>query len=335
MTGMERNSDVVLMASYAPLFANVHYKKWNPDLIDFDSSRAYGIPSYYVQQMFSANRGDVVLPVTVTSATLTPVARSGAIGVGTWRTQAEFKDIKVTRGDETLFTSDFSNGTQGWRRHGGDWAVEAGALQQKLMAENVRAFAGDKNWSDYTYSLKARKLGGAEGFLISFLVKDEEAKAWWNIGGWGNVRHGLEMEGIAGDDVPGSIETGRWYDIRIEVKGANVKCFLDGKLIHDVSYQATQLLYAVASLAKRANEVILKVVNVSVTDLETDLRLEGGNIRPNATAIVLASDKPEDENTLDQPTRVKPVTSKLSNAGAAFQRTFPANSVTVLRFKLR
>ena len=56
----------------------------------------------------------------------------------------------------------------------------------------MRAFAGDKNWRDYTYSLKARKLGGAEGFLIPFLVRDDEAKAWWNIGGWGNIRHAIE-----------------------------------------------------------------------------------------------------------------------------------------------
>ena len=335
MTGMERNSDVVLMASYAPLFANLHYKKWNPDLIDFDSSRVYGIPSYYVQQMFSANRGDVVLPITLTAPALAPAARSGAIGVGTWRTLAEFKDIKVTRGDETLFACDFANGTRGWRRHGGEWSAQDGILKQKSMAENVRAFAGDKNWSNYTYSLKARKLGGAEGFLIPFLVKDEEAKAWWNIGGWGNVRHGIELDGIAGADVPGSIETGRWYDIRIEVQGANIRCFLDDKLIHDVTYAATKPLYAVASLAKRANEVILKVVNVSAMDLETDLRLEGGKVLPTATAIVLASDKPEDENTLEQPTKVKPVTRKLNDAGAAFRHTFPANSVTVLRLKLQ
>ena len=133
----------------------------------------------------------------------------------------------------------------------------------------------------------------------------------------------------------GSIETGKWYDIRIEVQGANVKCFLDGKLIHDASYQATKPLYAVASLAKRANEVILKVVNVSAADLETDLQLEGAKILPAATAIVLASDKPEDENTLEQPTRVKPVTRKLNDAGTAFRHTFPANSVTVLRLKLQ
>jgi alpha-L-arabinofuranosidase len=333
MTGLERNSDVVVMASYAPLFANVHYKKWNPDLINFDSSRVYGTPSYYVQKLFSENCGDFVLPVTVTAAAVAPPARSGAIGVGTWRTQAEFKDLRVTRGNETLFACDFADGTRGWRLRGGDWTAGAGALQQKDLAENVRAFAGDKSWSNYTYSLKARKLGGAEGFLIPFLVKDEEAKAWWNIGGWGNTRHAIEMDGISRTDVPGRIETDRWYDIRIEVQGASVRCFLDGKLIHDVKGQATKSLYAVAGLAKRTKEVILKVVNVSAVDQETDVRLEGARIRPTAKAIVLTSDKPEDENTLDQPQRIKPVTFTLKNAGAAFRHTFPAHSLTVLRLR--
>lgn len=199
----------------------------------------------------------------------------------------------------------------------------------------MRAFAGDKAWSNYTYSLKARKLGGAEGFLISFLVKDENAKAWWNLGGWGNTRHGIEMDGIAGHDVAGSIETGRWYDIRIEVQDATVKCFLDGKLIHDVKWPATKPLYAAASQVKRAREVILKVVNVSSADQETDLQLEGAKVSPTARAIVLASGKPEDENTLDQPRKVRPTMLTLEHAGAAFRYTFPANSVTVLRLKLQ
>ena len=63
MTGMERNSDVVVMASYAPLFVNVNDRRWNPDMIQFDGSRVCAIPSYYVQQMFSQNRGDSVLPI--------------------------------------------------------------------------------------------------------------------------------------------------------------------------------------------------------------------------------------------------------------------------------
>lgn len=67
MTGMERNSDIVRMASYAPLFCNLNNKDWNPDLIYFNGTQVYGTPSYYVQQMFSLNRGNVVLPTTVSS----------------------------------------------------------------------------------------------------------------------------------------------------------------------------------------------------------------------------------------------------------------------------
>ena len=63
MTGMERNSDLVLMASYAPLFANPSWREWNPNLIVFDSIRAYGTPSYYNQLLFATNRPDVILPL--------------------------------------------------------------------------------------------------------------------------------------------------------------------------------------------------------------------------------------------------------------------------------
>lgn len=53
MTGLEKNADVVLMASYAPLFARLGYTQWQPDLIWFDASAAYGTPSYYVQKIYS------------------------------------------------------------------------------------------------------------------------------------------------------------------------------------------------------------------------------------------------------------------------------------------
>jgi alpha-N-arabinofuranosidase len=66
MTGMERNSDLVIMASYAPLFVNVNPggMQWRTDLIGYDALHSYGSPAYYAQQMFSNYHGDVVLPVT-------------------------------------------------------------------------------------------------------------------------------------------------------------------------------------------------------------------------------------------------------------------------------
>jgi alpha-L-arabinofuranosidase len=64
MTGLERNAAVVRMASYAPLFGNVEAWQWTPNLIWVDNHRIYGTPDYYAQQLFSRNRGDVVLPVS-------------------------------------------------------------------------------------------------------------------------------------------------------------------------------------------------------------------------------------------------------------------------------
>ena len=51
MMGMENNSDIVRMASYAPIFANVNETRWRPDMIQYDATRVLGTPSYYVQKM--------------------------------------------------------------------------------------------------------------------------------------------------------------------------------------------------------------------------------------------------------------------------------------------
>jgi alpha-L-arabinofuranosidase len=335
MTGMERNSDVVVMASYAPLFVNVNHKRWNPDLINFDSARAYGLPSYYVQRLFSEHRGDVVLPSEVEAPATGAGPKGGAVGVGTWLTQAEFKDIKVTRGGETLYAADFASGTQGWNLlGGGDWKAQDGALRQSSNRDNVRAVTGDKSWSDYTYSLKARKLGGAEGFLILFRVQNEEEKSWWNLGGWGNVRHAVEMNGVVGNSVDGQIETGRWYDIRIELKGDSIKCYLDNRLIHDIKAPTMKSLYASATRAANNGDVILKVVNVAADPQPARVALQGVAKTANpAQAIVLTSDKPTDENSLESPTKVSPKTSSLTLDNPVFDHTFPGNSVTVLRVR--
>jgi len=62
MTGLERNADVVHLASYAPLFGNINAWQWRPDLIWFDNLNTVATPNYYVQKMFSTNAGtDVVL----------------------------------------------------------------------------------------------------------------------------------------------------------------------------------------------------------------------------------------------------------------------------------
>jgi alpha-N-arabinofuranosidase len=72
MAAMERNSDLILMQCYAPLFVNVNpgARQWRPDLIGYDALSAYGSPSYYAMQMFSRNLGDEILPVEATETSI-------------------------------------------------------------------------------------------------------------------------------------------------------------------------------------------------------------------------------------------------------------------------
>ena len=333
MTGMERNSDVVIMASYAPLLVNLNHRAWTPDMINFDSAHWYGIPSYYVQQMFSENRGDVTLPVAVEAEVPPSQPVPGCIGVGTWNTAAEFKDIQVTAPDgKVLLASDFSQNDAGWKELGdGKWQVRDGALQQTVQKEFVRALAGDKSWTDYTLTLKARKLSGSEGFLILFHIQNDDDRTWWNLGGWNNTRHGIEWGGTIAD-APGFIETGKWYDIKVEVKGQAVSCFLDGKLIHHVERPKAKPLYASASRDQKSGEVIVKIVNTATSALETEVDLSGiKNPANTARATILTSENGSDENTIENPTKVSPRNETVNLSGGTLTYKFPGNSLTVLR----
>jgi len=64
LTGIERNADVVVLASYAPLFARIGYSQWTPNMIWLDGEASYGTPSYYIQKMYSTQMGDYTLKAT-------------------------------------------------------------------------------------------------------------------------------------------------------------------------------------------------------------------------------------------------------------------------------
>ena len=71
MTGLERNADLVQMASYAPLLAHVEAWQWRPDLIWFDNLRSVGTPNYYVQKLFANHKGTHVVPLLMDGQPLT------------------------------------------------------------------------------------------------------------------------------------------------------------------------------------------------------------------------------------------------------------------------
>jgi len=329
------------MASYAPLFSNVDAWQWTPNLIWCDNLRVYGTPSYYVQQLFSRNRGDVVLPVDLAGAEL-PSAPAGRIGLGTFQTAAEFKSVRVTQGGQTLLNSNFANGASEWSGASHRWTVRDGAYQQTDPGASANTFAGDASWSNYTLSLKARKLGGAEGFWIIVRQNGPGNYIVWNLGGMCNTSHLLQFHLGQQDQlvsqVPGSIDAGRWYDVKIELKGAKLDCYLDGKFVQSAEVRPPQVqrLYASAVRDEKAGEIILKVVNPSDASRMAGIELSDvAGVASEIKAIVLTGAGLEAENSFEHPLAVAPVESTFKAAGSRFDHRFPQHSMTVLRIKTR
>ncbi len=134
LTGLERNSDLVVMEAYAPLMVNVNpgAAQWPTNLIGYDALNSFGSPSFYVQSIFANNTGDVVLPhkVDVEAMPQKVDVPHGAIGLGTYRTNSEYRDVEVTSGGQSVYKKDFSQNTIGWNLEVGTWTTDDGSLHQ-------------------------------------------------------------------------------------------------------------------------------------------------------------------------------------------------------------
>jgi alpha-L-arabinofuranosidase len=347
LTGLQRDADTVLLNCYAPLLVNVNKGAWQwpTNLIGYDAANSFGSPSFYAQSMFSANWGDTVLPTKVEpqALDLPPLPAShGGIGVGTWHTTAEYKDITVTQAGKTLFASDFNEGLKGWKPTKGSWEAKDGVLSQTDVKQEPHIVTGDGNWQDYTLDVKARKTAGNEGFLILFHALDKNNYLWFNVGGWGNTksaiqqaRDGSEAELIS-EYAPFTVEPDKWYDIRVECKGLGIKCYVDDKLIcqaTEAPAKPTEPIFAAASRVDSTGEVILKVVNVVGVPQQLEINLQGvPSISKDATIQTLQGD-PWVQNSVDEPTKIAPKTGNIDDAGTKFVHEFPADSVTVIRLK--
>jgi len=339
MTGMERNAAVVVMAAYAPLFGHVDGWQWRPNLIWFDNLRVYGTPNYYVQQVFSHHRGDHVLPVRLSGDVAAPALARGGIGLGTYRTAAEFKDLVVRRGDEILYRGDFSKLPEGWRwPSAGRWEAVDGALRQGDPRAVSTAFVGGPDWTEYTLEVKARKIAGDEGFLIVFRDAFQNTRLQWNLGGWGNTQHGIQswlgvQERLVTRE-PGSIETGRWYDIRVVLRGPRIECYLDNRLIHavEVPVPVQDGFYASAVSDDAAGQVILKLVNAAPYERPVRLDLQGvKQVRPGSRGLILRGETLGDENDFDHPKRVAPRDWPVEIRSPRAELTVPSHALVVLR----
>ncbi|MEU5395265.1 alpha-L-arabinofuranosidase C-terminal domain-containing protein [Streptomyces tibetensis] len=341
MTGLERNADVVKLASYAPLLANEDYVQWRPDLIWFNNRASWNSANYEVQKLFMNNVGDRAVPSEATGTPDVSGPITGAVGLSTWATSAAYDDVKVTSADgSTLLSDDFSGDASKWKQGGtGSWSIQDGAyVQTDTAAENTMVTAGDPAWKDYDLHVKATKKSGKEGFLVAFGVKDTGNYYWWNLGGWNNTQSAIEQAVDGGKGTlmtkPGSVETGRAYDIDIKVRGRQVTLFLDGKEWGSFKDdKPAEPFRQVVTRDAKTGDLIVKVVNARSAEARTAVDLGGAKVDSTARVTTLAAD--EDAVNTETDTPVTPVTSTFRGVAKKFTYTFPANSVTFLRIKQR
>jgi len=343
MTGLERNSNIVVMASYAPLFVNANYRGWNPDMIVFNSSQVFGTPSYWVQQMFSDNRVHRMLAATIRHRpSMTKEALPhGSIGLGTWNTRSEYRDIKVTSGGKVVYQSHFANGMAGWQNVSGQWQVAGNAYRQAsgdMPAVAILHSVALKHLSNYTVSLQARKLGGAEGFLILFHVSGPRHYFWWNIGGWTNTTTGIERtvggnKSEIGPHYGSHVTTGRWYHVRIVAHNGLITCYLDGHRVESTTEQTNASRFcSIAGMTGDGKTIVVTAVNGANAPVKSQLNIVGiDGLSPHGKAITLTASHLSAENSFADPKKVSPVVTTLTDVSTWMHYTFPARSLVILR----
>lgn len=351
MMGMERNADIVRMSSYAPIFVNENSIQWRPDMIRFNSGQSFGTPSYWVQQLFPNHVGNRVVksdlqwsvPKREGAEKKVPVS----IGVATWKTQSSYRNAQlIVEGVEVPLSSmkDWKEGNQ-LPKFQGKWSTDAqGVLSQTSNAEEPIMFCPETITSKrYTYKVQARKDGGAEAFMIVFNYIDEKNFDWLNLGGWGNSRTSVEttmsgnrntLEGAHSD----SYETGRWYDIQLDIDGDNIVALVDGKEVYKGKKTPTALygVYEGSTLDEKTGTLYTKIVNLCDTGTTGTIELSGGTAA-EAEMVRLYGLSGEDENTMQYPDNIVPRPAKVQLADEGRRLTFDVApfSINIITTKLK
>ena len=354
MTGIERNSDIIRMAAYAPLFGNLTATHWSPDLIWFNNHVSTGSVNYYMQKLFSTNVGSSLLSSTLTGAEAEFTPPAGMVGVGTWNTTAEFDNIKIVSNDtgEVLGEQTFDTNTfqKEWKNVAdGKFTVTDGKLRQTNPSTNSTttgtvAYYGNKSWGNYTYTLEATKLTGSEGFLIPFVVQDKNEHYFWNIGGWNNTVSCLQQVsgGTKSDQVAGTvkncvIEQGKTYTLKVVVTDANVKCYIDDKLYVNYTFStaAGYEAYQVVS-TDETGDIIVKLVNVTGEDRTFAIDLANASTaQTDAIVYQVKGDSLANDNILGAKEDCIMEEFTVSGFGTQFNYTVPQYSATVIRIKTK
>jgi len=346
LTGMERNSDLVVMSSYAPLMENTK-NTICVNLILVQNDGVIGRSSYWVERIFTDNRPDVNLDTKVDFDILpdktTPV---GGIGLGCYETAVEYSNIKAYADGELIYESDLESRPEEWESQRGNWEIKDGKIIQSenmgcgaIMLKGLNIDA--RKHDIVTVEFDARKLGGREGFVLHFGSRDSRNCYQMTLGSFGNNWTIFQRCYNGACDVMNNerpttpIHEGHTYHVKCVIRNQNnFECWIDGK--KDLTYDNTycQRQYVISGLDRANNEIIIKAINGENADMPLRLNLLNAKASDKASVSTVWAESIYDENSFEEPDKIKRETSVVNLADTDNVITIKSNSANAIRIKI-
>lgn len=336
MTGMERNSEKVGLACYAPLLCNVNYINWKPDMIWFDNHQAYGTANYYVQKLFLNHQGDDRIELEMTGIDDSVTIQDDPKGGFGLRTEPD----TVVRYSQIMI-EDIQNGTI-WKDSEvyfvGDNVEQyiSADPDARVVTEDILLHTVESD--HYIITVKGEMLYGRRGFMLQYGNRDEKNRYQWEIGGWQNMDSALTQD-IAGRNScltqsSFTVAADREYELKLEIEGRHLKAYIDGELIHEIYHAPVKIepLYTAASVDCQTGDIIVKLVNVQKRPIDTVLHMEGIE-QAKGTAYIMSGFALEDENSFAEPLKVSPREEEIQLTQGCCSCHIDGESVQVLRFQ--
>ena len=336
MTGMERNSEKVGLACYAPLLCNVNYINWKPDMIWFDNHQAYGTANYYVQKLFMNHQGNDRIELEMTGIDDSVTIQDDPKGGFGLRTEPD----TVVRYSQIMI-EDIQNGTI-WKDSEvyfvGDNVEQyiSADPDARVVTEDILLHTVESD--HYIITVKGEMLYGRRGFMLQYGNRDEKNRYQWEIGGWQNMDSALTQD-IAGRNScltqsSFTVAADREYELKLEIEGRHLRAYIDGELIHEIHHAPVKIepLYTAASIDRQSGDVIVKLVNVQKRPIDTVLHMEGIELA-KGTAYIMSGFALEDENSFAEPLKVSPREEEIQLTQGCCSCHIDGESVQVLRFQ--
>ena len=336
MTGMERNSEKVGLACYAPLLCNVNYINWKPDMIWFDNHQAYGTANYYVQKLFMNHQGNDRIELEMTGIDDSVTIQDDPKGGFGLRIEPD----TVVRYSQIMI-EDIQNGTI-WKDSEvyfvGDNVEQyiSADPDARVVTEDILLHTVESD--HYIITVKGEMLYGRRGFMLQYGNRDEKNRYQWEIGGWQNMDSALTQD-IAGRNScltqsSFTVAADREYELKLEIEGRHLRAYIDGELIHEIHHAPVKIepLYTAASIDRQSGDVIVKLVNVQKRPIDTVLHMEGIE-QAKGIAYIMSGFALEDENSFAEPLKVSPREEEIQLTQGCCSCHIAGESVQVLRFQ--